>query len=209
MNRKIEGFCLVSLVILLPLNIVSFTYPKYYTRITEISLYPDSHHDGYGMNFFFVLTVEIWNPQINSVALTTGNIQLLYSKSDVSFVNSSLSYVIGEIVSPAIRTHKLEPGLTLKNSTINLIIYGWNDSFLPEGLYIFWKYINASPESNNHLRTYLNVTQTNMTLFEDPLPKNWGKKLFFRSDWLFVTFSLSLILIGIVGFHFYSKFKAK
>ena len=209
MNKRIFSTFLIFLVAVTPVNILNFVaYEDYFTHVSSIELDTSVYPVGYATYFTLIVMVEVWNPQIYTIKLSSPPSVSIQINLEIQFENGSLSYNANGGGMPTIGEYKIRPGINLKSDEVALIVSGWNDTELPQGVYTFFGQLEEN-KTENCFKTYLNVTVDDQIITKDTLPKNWGRKLLFRSDWPFLVLSVSLLSATLIVYYVYQRFLGK
>ena len=200
MKKKSQVITILVILSFIGVNLINFTLtPDLFTRLDQDTAVVFIEADEYGTDIGIGFEVEIWNPNLLPVVIVTGDTKLLDPGVDISFENQSLDFSLSYIVSPAVTTHYIKPGLFNKSLMFILFIPDVNFTSLPHGEYKLSAEIRASLNQVKSLETLIEVNSTGYYYTSERIPFDWGHMRIITSDWSFFFVSIFQVIIFSIG----------
>ncbi len=180
-KKQVMCLCLIGILLTLGSGMLTFIFCKpydLYIRLTDITWPPPPEtilQSDIDVVYGVPMTIEIWNPSINSYVYTTPNRNLVDPQMEIT-LEENYTIWADYIFWIFITTHKIPPGITERSAIIDIVVQNYNASIPPAG-----KYVVRSGIAGYH---HFNVTSYKITISHeiteheinfDSTPTSWGK----------------------------------
>jgi hypothetical protein len=165
---------------------VSSLYRPYdlYVRIIDITWPPPSHlivQSDDDVLYGVPMEVEVWNPSKKTINYSTPNLNLVDPHMEI-LLEDDLPWRVAYISWIMLTHHEIKPGITIRNTGIDIIIDDYTSNIPPAGKYTAWVGIDGEPELHGtppfNFQSYKVVINHNYVSNEIKFkhtPKKWGK----------------------------------